>query len=186
MKTIHPDYEKVASRISISNLHKNTPEKFSNAMKILYNDQAVSDSFIGCVNQNADYFDNLICHENDFKFDFFGFKTLERSYLLKDNKQKIIERPQYLFLRVAVSLHKSDLSKVKQTYDLISNKYYIHATPTLFHSGTNIQQNSSCFLVGSPIDSVEGEYETLKQCALISRGAGGIGLPISDIRCKIV
>ena len=184
MKTIHPDYEKIASRIAVSNLHKNTPDTFSKAMNILYSDEAVSQQFIDVVNKNSSEFDNIICNDNDFTFDFFGFKTLEKSYLLKKSNQKIIERPQYMFLRVSISLHLDNIDKVKRTYDLISNKYYIHATPTLFHAGTNIQQNSSCFLVGSPIDSVEGEYETLKQCALISRGAGGIGLPISDIRCK--
>tara|TARA_Y100000389_G_scaffold113691_3_gene110843 strand:- start:6534 stop:10454 length:3921 start_codon:yes stop_codon:yes gene_type:complete len=188
LATKHPDYGKLASALVVSNLQKNTTSSFSEAMNALYkyiddqnNTHLLSDEFINVVNENKDCFDNLVDHNRDYLIDYFGFKTLERAYLMHINK-KIIERPQYMWMRVAVSLHLDDLVKVKETYDLISQKYFTHATPTLFNAGTPRPQLSSCFLIAMESDSVDGIYNTLKECANISKWAGGIGLHIHNIR----
>ena len=189
LSTKHSDYSALASAIVVSNLQKNTTSKFSEAMNLLYNFKDVnnnampllSSKFIEVVNKNSVFFDTLVDSKNDYLIDYFGFKTLERAYLMHINK-KIIERPQYMWLRVAICLHTNDLEKVKTTYELMSQKYFTHATPTLFNSGTPRPQLSSCFLISMESDSVDGIYNTLKECANISKWAGGIGLHIHNIR----
>ena len=189
LSTKHPDYGSLASALVVSNLQKNTTDKFSEAMNKLYNFKDVNNSevpllskrFITVVNENSNYFDNIIDHKRDYLIDYFGFKTLERAYLIHINK-KIIERPQYMWLRVAICLHENDLEKVKTTYDLMSQKYFTHATPTLFNAGTPRPQLSSCFLIAMESDSVDGIFNTLKECANISKWAGGIGLHIHNVR----
>jgi len=189
MSTVHSDYDILASRIIISNNHKNTPKSFSKCIEILYNNvkdgkvnHIVSDDLYNLVIENPEIFDSLIINDNDYQYDYFGFKTLERGYLLKSSG-KIVERIQYLLMRVAIGLHDKDYEEVKKTYELLSQKYYTHATPTLYHCGTNYPQLLSCFLLGVG-DSVMGMYDTIKNCALISKGAGGIGIHISNIRGK--
>lgn len=135
------------------------------------------------VSENKDFFDNLIVHERDYLIDFFGFKTLERSYLLKIGN-KIIERPQYMWLRVSIGIHGTNFKNIKETYDLMSQKYFTHATPTLFNAGTPRQQLSSCYLLAMEDDSIEGIYKTLSDCAQISKYSGGIGLHIHNVRAK--
>ena len=189
LSTKHPDYGSLASALVVSNLQKNTTDKFSEAMNNLYNFKDVNNSdvpllskrFITVVNRNTDYFNSLVDHKRDYLIDYFGFKTLERAYLMHINK-KIIERPQYMWLRVAICLHENDLEKVKSTYDLMSQKYFTHATPTLFNAGTPRPQLSSCFLIAMESDSVDGIFNTLKECANISKWAGGIGLHIHNVR----
>jgi len=189
LSTTHPDYGSLASAIVVSNLQKNTTSYFSDAMNNLYNFKDINNNkvpllshlFINTVNKHIDYFDNIIDHSRDYLIDYFGFKTLERAYLMHINK-KIIERPQYMWLRVAICLHMDDLEKVKTTYDLMSQKYFTHATPTLFNAGTPRPQLSSCFLIAMEDDSVDGIYNTLKECANISKWAGGIGLHIHNVR----
>ena len=189
LSTKHPDYGSLASAIVISNLQKNTTKSFSEAMNLLYNFKDVNNNeapliskqFIKIVNDNSNYFDSLIKHENDYLIDYFGFKTLERAYLMHINK-KIIERPQYMWLRVAICLHMNDFENINKTYDLMSQKYFTHATPTLFNAGTPRPQLSSCFLIAMESDSVDGIYNTLKECANISKWAGGIGLHIHNVR----
>ena len=189
LSTKHPDYGLLASALVVSNLQKNTTDKFSDAMNKLYNFKDVNNSevpllskrFITVVNKNIDYFNSLVDHKRDYLIDYFGFKTLERAYLMHINK-KIIERPQYMWLRVAICLHENDLEKVKTTYDLMSQKYFTHATPTLFNAGTPRPQLSSCFLIAMESDSVDGIFNTLKECANISKWAGGIGLHIHNVR----
>ena len=189
LSTKHPDYGLLASALVVSNLQKNTTDKFSDAMNKLYNFKDVNNSevpllskrFITVVNKNIDYFNSLVDHKRDYLIDYFGFKTLERAYLMHINK-KIIERPQYMWLRVAICLHENDLEKVKSTYDLMSQKYFTHATPTLFNAGTPRPQLSSCFLIAMESDSVDGIFNTLKECANISKWAGGIGLHIHNVR----
>ncbi|NIK74474.1 ribonucleoside-diphosphate reductase alpha chain [Thermonema lapsum] len=190
MATIHPDYAILAARIAISNLHKVTSQSFSNTMKRLYeyvdpktgqNASLIAKDVYEVVRKHAARLDAAINYERDYYFDYFGYKTLERSYLLKLNG-KIVERPQHLFMRVAVGIHKDDIDAAIETYHLMSEKWFIHATPTLFNAGTPKPQLSSCFLVQMKEDSIEGIYETLKQCALISQAAGGIGLSIHKIR----
>lgn len=190
MATIHPDYAILAARIAISNLHKVTSQSFSNTMKRLYeyvdpktgqNASLIAKDVYEVVRKHAARLDAAIDYERDYYFDYFGYKTLERSYLLKLNG-KIVERPQHLFMRVAVGIHKDDIDAAIETYHLMSEKWFIHATPTLFNAGTPKPQLSSCFLVQMKEDSIEGIYETLKQCALISQAAGGIGLSIHKIR----
>tara|TARA_Y100000591_G_scaffold276560_1_gene253803 strand:- start:1755 stop:4538 length:2784 start_codon:yes stop_codon:yes gene_type:complete len=191
LATTHPDYGKLASALVVSNLHKNTISLFSDAMNKLYNFRdkcdnlkpLLDDNFIKIVNDNSEYFNNLIDINRDYLIDYFGFKTLERAYLMHINKI-IIERPQYMWLRVAICLHKNDLEKVKTTYNLLSEKWFTHATPTLFNAGTPRPQLSSCFLIAMEEDSVDGIYNTLKECAKISKWAGGIGLHIHNIRGK--
>lgn len=190
MTTTHPDYAKLAARISVSNLHKNTKKSFSETMKDLYEyvnprtgkkAPLVSDEVYEVIRENADTLDSMIIYNRDFGYDYFGFKTLERSYLLKLNG-KIAERPQHMLMRVSVGIHLDDLDAVKETYELMSKKYFTHATPTLFNSGTPKPQMSSCFLLAMREDSIEGIYDTLKQTAKISQSAGGIGLSVHNVR----
>ena len=187
----HLDYNTLAGRIVISNHHKNTNSSFFSVMKKLYeftdihNKQhsLVSHDFFLIVEKYKDEFDNMIVHERDYLIDYFGFKTLERAYLMKHNNV-IIERPQYLWLRVAIGIHGNNLEKVKTTYDLMSQKYFTHATPTLFNAGTPKPQLSSCYLLALEDDSISGIYSTLKDCAQISKWAGGIGLHIHNVRAQ--
>lgn len=191
MSTIHPDYGILAGALVISNLHKKTTMSFSQSMNKIFNFYGTDSSdisylskeYIYIVNEYAAYFDNLINHRLDFLIDYFGFKTLERAYLIH-TKDVIIERPQYMWLRVAICIHGKNLDAVKETYDLMSQKYFTHATPTLFNAGTSRPQLSSCFLIAMESDSVDGIYNTIKECANISKWAGGIGLHIHNIRSK--
>ena len=186
----HPDYALLASRIAVSNLHKNTKKSFSDTIKDLYNyvdpktakkAPLISDEVYNIIAKNADVLDSTIIYDRDFRYDFFGFKTLERSYLLK-LKGQVAERPQQMLMRVAVGIHKEDLDSAIETYNYMSEGWFTHATPTLFNSGTPKPQMSSCFLLTTKEDSIPGIYDTLKQCAQISQSAGGIGLSIHDIR----
>lgn len=188
--TKHPDFAVLAARIAVSNLHKNTIKSFSETSSLLYNyiddktgEKAplLADDVYEIIQQNADILDASIIYERDYHFDFFGFKTLEKSYLLKVNG-KIVERPQHLFMRVALGIHKNDIDAAIETYNLMSEKWFIHATPSLFNGGTPKPQMSSCFLLSMKDDSIEGIYETLKNTALISQSAGGIGLNVHNIR----
>ena len=190
MTTTHPDYASLAARISVSNLHKNTLKSFSETMKDLYEyvnpitgkkASLLSDEVYKVIKKNAEELDSKIIYNRDFGYDYFGFKTLERSYLLKINGQ-IVERPQHMLMRVSVGIHLDDLEAVIETYELMSKKYFTHATPTLFNSGTPKPQMSSCFLLTMQDDSIDGIYDTLKQTAKISQSAGGIGLSIHNIR----
>lgn len=190
MTTRHPDFAKLAARISISNLHKVTSESFSNTMKRLYtyvnpktneNAALISTETYGVIKSNAKRLDEAIDYKRDYNYDFFGFKTLERSYLMKLDG-KIVERPQHMLMRVAVGIHGEDIDSAIQTYDLMSEKWFTHATPTLFNAGTPKPQLSSCFLLSMQDDSIDGIYDTLKQCAKISQSAGGIGLSIHNVR----
>ncbi len=190
MTTTHPDYARLAARISVSNLHKNTKKSFSETMTDLYNyvnprtgkkAPLLSDEVYKVIMEHADTLDSTIIYNRDFGYDYFGFKTLERSYLLKING-KIAERPQHMLMRVSVGIHLDDIDSVIETYELMSKKYFTHATPTLFNSGTPKPQMSSCFLLTMKDDSIEGIYDTLKQTAKISQSAGGIGLSIHNIR----
>ena len=190
--TRHPDFAVLAARIAVSNLHKNTTgtKRFSDTASLLYNyidpktglkAPLLSDEVYQIILDNKDRIDESIIYDRDYHFDFFGFKTLEKSYLLKlDNK--IIERPQHMFMRVSLGIHKADVESAIETYNLMSEKWFIHATPTLFNAGTPKPQMSSCFLLSMKEDSIPGIYETLKDCALISQSAGGIGLNIHNIR----
>ncbi len=192
-KTIdHPDYALLASRISVSNLHKKTKKTFSETMEDLYryidpktgeNAALLADDVYEIIMNNKDVLDSSIIYDRDFRYDYFGFKTLERSYLLKLNGE-IAERPQHMLMRVAVGIHKNDIPSVIKTYNLLSEGWFTHATPTLFNAGTPKPQMSSCFLLTMKEDSIDGIYETLKSCAKISQSAGGIGLAIHDIRAK--
>ena len=190
MTTTHPDYASLAARISVSNLHKNTLKSFSETMKDLHDyvnpitgkkAPLISDEVYKVIKKNAEELDSKIIYNRDFGYDYFGFKTLERSYLLKINGQ-IVERPQHMLMRVSVGIHLDDLEAVIDTYELMSKKYFTHATPTLFNSGTPKPQMSSCFLLTMQDDSIDGIYDTLKQTAKISQSAGGIGLSIHNIR----
>lgn len=190
MTTTHPDYAQLAARISVSNLHKNTKKSFSETMKDLYTyinprtgqeAPLLADDVYEIIKNNAEELDSYIIYTRDFGYDYFGFKTLERSYLLKLNGN-IAERPQHMLMRVAVGIHLNDLASVKETYDLMSKKYFTHATPTLFNAGTPKAQMSSCFLLTMKDDSIDGIYDTLKQTAKISQSAGGIGLSIHNVR----
>ena len=191
LSTQHPDYGLLAGRIVVSNHQKNTDSSFSKSMEKLYNfvnyngkkTPIISDEVWNIVSENKDFFDNLIVHERDYLIDFFGFKTLERSYLLKIGN-KIIERPQYMWLRVSIGIHGTNFKNIKETYDLMSQKYFTHATPTLFNAGTPRQQLSSCYLLAMEDDSIEGIYKTLSDCAQISKYSGGIGLHIHNVRAK--
>ena len=186
MTTTHPDYANLASRISVSNLHKNTKKSFSQTMDDLYNyvnprtnkkAPLLSDEVYKVIKKNAEKLDSTIIYNRDFNYDYFGFKTLERSYLLKLNGVTV-ERPQHMLMRVSVGIHLDDLDAAIETYTLMSKKYFTHATPTLFNSGTPKPQLSSCFLLTMQDDSIDGIYNTLKQTAKISQSAGGIGLSI--------
>jgi len=188
--TKHPDFAVLAARIAVSNLHKNTIKSFSETASILYNyidkktgeaAPLIADDIYAIIQENADVLDASIIYERDYHFDFFGFKTLEKSYLLKVHG-KIVERPQHLFMRVALGIHKHDIEAAIETYNLMSEKWFIHATPTLFNAGTPKPQMSSCFLLSMKDDSISGIYDTLKDCAMISQSAGGIGLNIHNVR----
>ncbi len=190
MTTRHPDYALLASRISVSNLHKDTKKSFSETMVDLYNyvnpktgkkAPLIADDVIKIIKKNAELLDSTIIYDRDFCYDYFGFKTLERSYLLRLNG-KIAERPQHMLMRVAIGIHKDDIQSAIETYELMSQKYFTHATPTLFNAGTPKPQMSSCFLLTMKDDSIDGIYDTLKQCAKISQSAGGIGLSIHNVR----
>lgn len=192
MTVKHPDYARLAARIAISNLHKTTSKSFSNTMKRLYtyvdpktgeNAPLISKETYGVIKKNAAQLDSTIIYDRDFSYDYFGFKTLERSYLMKLDG-KIVERPQHMLMRVAVGIHGEDMEKVVETYNLLSEKWFTHATPTLFNAGTPKPQLSSCFLLTMKDDSIDGIYDTLKQCAKISQSAGGIGLSIHNVRAK--
>lgn len=188
----HPDYAVLAARIAISNLHKTTSQSFSNTMKRLYtyvnpntgaNAQLLDTEVYGIIKKHAAKLDEAIDYKRDFSYDYFGYKTLERSYLIRLDG-KVVERPQHMLMRVAVGIHKEDLDAAIETYDLLSEKWFTHATPTLFNAGTPKPQLSSCFLLTMKDDSIDGIYDTLKQCAKISQSAGGIGLSIHHVRAK--
>ncbi|HET8886032.1 MAG TPA: ribonucleoside-diphosphate reductase subunit alpha [Salinimicrobium sp.] len=190
MTTSHPDYARLAARISVSNLHKNTKKTFSEVMTDLYEyinprtgtkAALIADDVFEVIMENKDVLDSTIIYNRDFSYDYFGFKTLERSYLLKING-KIAERPQHMLMRVAVGIHLNDIESALETYELMSKKYFTHATPTLFNAGTPKPQMSSCFLLTMKDDSIDGIYDTLKQTAKISQSAGGIGLSIHNVR----
>ena len=177
-----PDYLILAGRIAINNHHKNTSDDFYIVMKKLNDIGVISNNFINTLENIKTFVNEIIDYDRDYNLSYFGFKTLQNAYLLKD-KQQILERPQHLFMRVAVSIHENNLDLVKKVYDSLSNKYYTHGTPTLFNAGTNYQQLSSCFLLGTD-DSVEGLYKTASDMALISKWAGGIGVHISNVRAN--
>jgi ribonucleoside-diphosphate reductase alpha chain len=186
----HPDYAQLASRIAVSNLHKNTIKSFSKTVEALYNyidpkngqkAALIADDVYEIINENAHLLDSSIIYDRDFGYDYFGFKTLERSYLLKMNG-RVAERPQHMIMRVAVGIHKQDIESAIRTYHLMSERWFTHATPTLFNAGTPKPQMSSCFLLQVRDDSIDGIYDTLKQCARISQSAGGIGLSIHNVR----
>ena len=190
--TSHPDYAKLAGRLSVSNLHKTTPKKFSQCIKELHNfiepktnkeSSLIDDSVAKFVQQNKEVLDGAITQERDFDFDYFGFKTLERSYLLKINN-RIVERPQYMYMRVAVGICNGDLEMALRIYEDLSLHFYTHATPTLFNAGTRRPQMSSCFLIGNKGDDIDGLFDTIKDVAKISKWAGGIGLHVHDVRAK--
>ena len=170
MTTTHPDYAKLAARISVSNLHKNTKKSFSETMEDMYiyvnprtgkKAPLLSDEVYNIIKKNADKLDSSIIYNRDFGYDFFGFKTLERSYLMKLNGQ-IVERPQHMLMRVSIGIHLNDIESALETYELMSKRYFTHATPTLFNSGTPKPQMSSCFLLAMKDDSIDGIYDTLK------------------------
>jgi ribonucleoside-diphosphate reductase alpha chain len=192
MTTTHPDYAKLAGRIAVSNLHKSTPNKFSQCIKQLYSfnepktgkeSSLISKNLYDFVLENKEVIDSAIDIERDLDFDFFGIKTLERSYLLKIG-EKIVERPQYLYMRVAMGICNGDLEMGLRIYDDLSNHLYTHATPTLFNAGTPKAQMSSCFLLANKDDSIEGLFSTIKDVAHISKWAGGIGLHVHNVRAK--
>ncbi|WP_430614065.1 ribonucleoside-diphosphate reductase subunit alpha [Flavobacterium sp. JP2137] len=190
MTVSHPDYALLAARIAVSNLHKNTKKSFSETIVDMYNyinprtnqeSPLIADDVFQVIMDHAERLDSTIIYQRDFNYDFFGFKTLERSYLLKIDG-KIVERPQHMLMRVSVGIHLDDIDSVIETYELMSKKFFTHATPTLFNSGTPKPQMSSCFLLTMQDDSIEGIYDTLKQTAQISQSAGGIGLSIHNVR----
>ena len=182
MSSINLDYQHIASKIVISNLHKNTIDSFSEKNKVLFDAGLISDTVRNIVVQHTEELDALVDYSRDYLFDFFGFKTLERSYLLKIN-DIIVERPQDIFMRISIALYKDDIPEVAKSYNMLSNKYFTHATPTLFNMGTRRQQGASCFLE-SMEDSLEGIFKCITDSAKISKWAGGIGVAISDIRSK--
>ena len=186
----HPDYALLASRIAVSNLHKNTIKSFSKTIEELYNyidpktntrASLIADDVYKIVMDNAQLLDSSIIYDRDFGYDYFGFKTLERSYLLKMHG-KVAERPQHMLMRVAVGIHTNEIESALTTYNMISERWFTHATPTLFNAGTPKPQMSSCFLLQMKEDSIDGIYDTLKQCARISQSAGGIGISIHNVR----
>lgn len=192
MTTKHPDYTLLAARIAISNLHKETKKCFSDVIEELYHSKnkrtgkwepLVSEEVLNFVKANADKLNSAIIYDRDFNFNYFGYKTLEKSYLFKVNG-RTVERPQHMFMRVACGIHSNNVDRAIETYNLMSEKWFIHATPTLFNAGTNRPQLSSCFLLAMREDSIEGIFDTLKQCAIISKNAGGIGIHMHNIRCN--
>ncbi|KAL6257905.1 hypothetical protein P5V15_011504 [Pogonomyrmex californicus] len=192
MATNHPDYAILAARIAVSNLHKETKKSFSEVMHDLYyaknsitnqHTPIISEYYYNIIKNNAEQLDSAIIYDRDFSYNYIGFKTLERSYLLKING-KIVERPQHMLMRVAVGIHENDIDKAIETYNFLSGRYFTHASPTLFNACTNNQQMSSCFLLTLEDDSIKGIYGMLKRCSLISKYAGGIGFNIHCIRAK--
>lgn len=190
MTTIHPDYAILAARIAVLNLHKQTTKQFSQVAKILWeyvnpktdlHSPMISKETYDIITEHANELNSAIVYDRDFNYNYFGFKTLERSYLLRVNG-KVAERPQHLLMRVAVGIHGRDIERVIETYNMMSQRYFTHGSPTLFNAGTPSPQMSSCFLVAMKEDSIDGIYDTLKTCALISKSAGGIGLHIHNIR----
>jgi ribonucleoside-diphosphate reductase alpha chain len=190
LTTKHPDYAILAARIAVSNLHKVTSKSFSSTMKRLYtyedpkngdNASLIARDVWEVVHKHAAQLDSAIIYDRDYNYDYFGFKTLERSYLLRLDG-KVVERPQHMLMRVAVGIHKDDIEQAIETYNLMSERWFTHATPTLFNAGTPKPQLSSCFLLTMKDDSIEGIYDTLKNCALISQSAGGIGLAVHNVR----
>jgi ribonucleoside-diphosphate reductase alpha chain len=189
MGSIHPDYTKLASAITISNLHKNTVDSFYETVKKLYefvdvnnnNYKLIHEDVMNVVEKNKEELNAMVDYKRDFLFDYFGFKTLERAYLMKVDGV-IVERPQHMWMRVSVCIHGGNMEKVKETYDYMSNKYFIHATPTLFNAGTARPQLSSCYLLSMEDDSIDGIFNTVKECAQISKWSGGIGLHIHNVR----
>jgi len=192
MVTTHPDYAKLAGRLAVSNLHKTTPKKFSQSMKELYSfiepktgkeSSLIDNNIYQFVLSNKEILDGAINQDRDLDFDYFGIKTLERSYLLKIGS-RIVERPQYLYMRVAVGICKGDVNMALRIYDDLSQHFYTHATPTLFNAGTKRAQMSSCFLIGNKGDDIDGLFDTISDVAKISKWAGGIGLHVHDVRAK--
>ncbi len=190
MAATHPDYSLLAARIAISNLHKNTSKSFTATMEVLFNyidpktnqkAGLISEDIIKIIRENKERLDSAIIYDRDFIFDYFGFKTLEKSYLMRANGA-VVERPQHLLMRAAIGIHQNDIDSAIETYNLMSEKWFIHATPTLFNAGTPKPQLSSCFLLSMTEDSITGIYETLTRCAKISQSAGGIGLSIHNVR----
>lgn len=190
--TQHPDFSILAARISVSNLHKQTPKVFSEVIEAFRNYRhpktnepapLIAEDVYNVIMKHKEELDSAIINDRDFEYDYFGFKTLEKSYLLKVHG-KIAERPQHMLMRVSVGIHLDDISRVIETYNYLSQKYFTHATPTLFNSGTPNPQMSSCFLLCMKADSIDGIYDTLKNCAVISKYAGGIGMSISNIRAS--
>ena len=176
----NPDYGRLASRIIVSNHHKNTPGTFASVCEKLSN--LISTTVLDMSQKHSGVIESRIVYSRDFAFDYFGFKTLERSYLLRS--EKACERPQHMFMRVALGIHGQDLTRALETYDLMSRRFFVHATPTLFNAGTPHPQNSSCYLVNLESDSIDGIYNTLKECAKISKYAGGIGMHVHHVRSK--
>ncbi len=183
MTASHPDYSLLASRIALTRLYKQVPKTFSEAVKILFEAGFISDEVKSIVEKNTKKINSMIITDRDFNLDYFGFKTLERSYLLKV-KNQIIETPQYMYMRVAVGIWRDDLENVQKTYDALSQGLFTHATPTLFNAGTRRSQLASCFLIGNKGDSIEGLFDTIKDVAQISKWAGGVGLHVHDVRAK--
>merc|ERR1712059_122112 len=192
MTTKHPDYAILAARIAVSNLHKETKKKFSDVVTDLHSMvhattgkpiPMISEKHFKIIQENKDRLDAAIVYDRDFQSQYFGFKTLERSYLLKIDG-KVVERPQQMLMRVSVGIHGEDIDSAIETYNLLSQRLFTHASPTLFNAATPRPQLSSCFLLTMESDSIEGIYNTLKQCALISKSAGGIGLNIHCIRAS--
>ena len=189
LASTHPDYNSLAGRIIVSNHQKNTSSSFSEVVKQLYHfkdkhgkkSSLVSEKLYDFVMKHPEELDELCDYNRDYLIDYFGFKTLERAYLMKIN-DVIVERPQHMWLRVSIGIHGEDMEKIKETYYYMSNKYFTHATPTLFNSGTPRPQLSSCFLLAMENDSIDGIYNTLGDCANISKWAGGIGLHIHNVR----
>ena len=178
----HPNYGKLAARILIDNQHKNTPSRLIDSVQVLFDEEIVNESYYRVAQDLK--LESMIDYTRDFMFDYFGYKTLEKGYLLKRRDGRTWERPQHMWMRVAIQLHGDSYVKVKETYDALSRGYFIHATPTLFNSGTNHAQLSSCFLVHMQDDSIKGIYDTLGECAQISKWAGGIGLSVHNIRAR--
>lgn len=192
LTTKHPDYSVLAARLAITALHKETKKSFSETVKDLYNylnpktnkkSPIVSESFYNIVKKNSEELDSAIVHSRDHNFDYFGYKTLEKSYLLKINS-KVAERPQYMYMRTAIQIWGGNINKVIETYNYLSEGYYTHATPTLFNSGTIRTQLSSCFLQDTESDSIDGIFNSLRESAQISKNAGGIGISFNKVRAK--
>merc|ERR550532_3444488 len=191
MSQKHPDFSTLAARVAVSNLHKNTSDSFAEACRVLYEYRdkqgrsacLIADEVWNFIHKNAVALDDAIDYRRDYDYDYFGFKTLEKGYLLRVHG-KVVERPQHMLMRVACGIHAGDVGAAIETYDLMSRRYFTHATPTLFNAGTRQPQMSSCFLLTMKSDSIDGIYDTLKQCALISKSAGGIGVAISNIRAR--